>query len=52
MKRHLKWEKELVRKNKRDIQRVCTMKIQPITVGCIETTMKNGINNAHKSLGV
>ena len=31
MKLLLRWEKESERKNKRDIQRVCTIKIQPLT---------------------
>ncbi len=45
MKLRLKWEKELVCKNKRDIQRVCTITIQPLTD---EKKMKTGVNILYK----
>ena len=40
MKLLLKWEKELVRKNKRDIKRVCTIKMQHPDIPIAITTAR------------
>jgi len=40
MKLLLKWEKELEKKNKRDIQRVCTIKIQPLTKNIVHMAIR------------